>query len=200
MYPLKIALSSYAIIGVTLIIVAVSIGIYLLVLRKKSRATRALIIFYGFIVLSGVATLLTNSLMHWGRLFTPWQDFWILAGGIALAQFAYSLPEYKRSNEVRAITIAISALTAVAFIYCIAFCYNFLINQITDIHVSDYFYVLLPIGILCIVMLFIKRSLEISAQYRTAVLHLDAGSIWDNLVKPQGNNAKLLRAFALALL
>ena len=95
MYPLKIAFSSYAIIGITLLIVAITVAVYLSCLTSKTRATRALIFFFSCIALSGGATLLTNSLVHWGRLFTPWQDFWILAGGIALIQFAYLLPDKK---------------------------------------------------------------------------------------------------------
>jgi len=200
MYPLKIALSSYAIIGITLIIVAVSMGVYLLRLRSKSRATRALIIFYGCITLSGIATLLTNSLIYWGRLFNPWQDLWILAGGIALAQFAYSLPEYKRSNEVRAITTAISSLTALALIYTLYYDIIFLVNPARNIEISDYFYILLPIGILNIVLLFIIRSHEVTAEYRRTQLHIDPGSFLQNLIHPQGNEAKMLRAFAFALL
>lgn len=200
MYPLKIAMSSYAIIGVTLVIVATSVGIYLLRLRVKSRATRALIIFYGCIALSGMATLLTNSLIYWGRLFNPWQDFWILAGGIALAQFAYSLPDYKRSNEVQAITIAISSLASLALIYTIYFNINFLVNPALDIDISDYFYILLPIGILNVVLLFIIRSLEVTAEYRRNHLQIDSGTFLEKLIHPRGNDAKMLRAFALALL
>ena len=200
MYPLKIAMSSYAIIGATLIIVALSVGIYLLRLRSKSRATRALIIFFGCIALSGIATLLTNSLMYWGRLFTPWQDFWILAGGIALTQFTYSIPNYKKSNESKAITMAISSLTASALIYCLVFDYNFLINQRIDIDVSDYFYLLLPLGIITIVILFFTRSSEISAQFHSANVHLESGTVLDNLMHPHGNDAKMLRAFGFALL
>ena len=200
MYPLKIALSSYAIIGVTLIIVAASVGIYLLRLRTKSRATRVLIIFYACIMLSGMATLLTNSLIYWGRLFNPWQDFWILAGGIALAQFAYSLPDYRRSNEVKAITIAISSLASLALIYTIYFDINFLVNPALNVDISDYFYILLPIGILTIVLLFIIRSMELTAQYRRNHLHKDPGSFLEKLIHPRGNDAIMLRAFALALL
>ena len=200
MYPIKIAFSSYAIIGITLILVALSVGIYLSSLRAKSRATRMLIFFYGCITLSGLAMVLTNGLVHWGRLFTPWQDFWILTGGIALAQFAYSLPDYKNPSEEKAITIVLSILTTFALIYSLAFSYNFLIKQNTDIQVSDYFYALLPIGIFCIVMVFTRRSWECSMQYRTVDLQLGPGSFMDNLLRPRGNNAKMLRAFALALL
>ncbi len=200
MYPLKIALSSYAIIGITLMIVGVSVAVYLFRLSSKTRATKALIVFYSFITLSGLATLLTNGLVHYGRLFTPWQDFWIIAGGIALAQFVYSVPDYKQTNELRAITIAMSSLTALALIYCIVFSYNFVINERPDLQVSDYFYLLLPIGILCVVALFIKRSLEVSTHFRSVHLQLDPGSSFENLVHPSGNNAKMLRAFAFGLL
>jgi hypothetical protein len=45
MLPLQIAFSSYAIIGLTLFILAASITVYLLRLNPKYQATKALIVF-----------------------------------------------------------------------------------------------------------------------------------------------------------
>jgi nitrate/nitrite-specific signal transduction histidine kinase len=199
MYPLKIAFSSYAIIGITLLIVAITVAVYLSHLTTKTKATRTLILFFWCIALSGGATLLTNSLVHWGRFFTPWQDFWILAGGIALIQFAYILPDNKVLKETKAVTISMGSLVLLALVYCVIFSFNFLFNWSPELGVSDFYYLLLPIGTLGIVLLFIKRCVEVSAQYQTSNTHLTFKSFLEHLIHPKGNNAKVLRNFAFAL-
>ncbi|MFN2304249.1 MAG: hypothetical protein ACK2TV_11015, partial [Anaerolineales bacterium] len=199
MYPLKIAFSSYAIIGITLLIVAITVAVYLSCLTSKTRATRALIFFFSCIALSGGATLLTNSLVHWGRLFTPWQDFWILAGGIALIQFAYLLPDKKVSRETRAVTIAMSSLVVLALVYCLIFSYNFLFNWSPQVLVSDFYYLLLPIGTFGIVLLYIKRCVEVSAHDKSSDARITLKTFLEHLIRPSGNYAKVLRNFAVAL-
>jgi hypothetical protein len=101
MHSPQIVFTSYAIIGLTLLILAASIAVYLLRLPTKSRATWALILFFFMVALSGTATILTNALYNWGDLFAPWQDLFILAGGVALTYFAYNLPRYEPSRETR---------------------------------------------------------------------------------------------------
>jgi hypothetical protein len=92
LYPLHIAFSGYTVIGLILLILAATVATYLLRLHPKSHATRHMIAFFSMVALSGVSTILANGFFHWDRLFLPWQDFWILAAGVALIRFANIYP------------------------------------------------------------------------------------------------------------
>lgn len=199
MYPLHIAFSGYTIIGLTLLILATSTAFYLLRLTSKSQATWSLIGFFIMVALSGGATILANALFYWDRLFVPWQDFWILAGGVALVQFAYSLPRYERSLEAKSVLVAISSLAFLALAYCVIFDYRFLFNWTPGLDISDAYYLLLPIGTLLIVIIFLRRSVHFSLQAETTIIHSELNNIWQHLIRPQGEDARVFRSLAFAL-
>jgi signal transduction histidine kinase len=199
MVPFQIIFTGYAIIGLTLLVLAAAIAIYLLRLPSKSQATRALIAFFFMVALSGAAVILTNGIYPWDDFFAPWQDFWILAGGIALAYFAYSLPRYEASLEARAALFVMSILALMALAYTIAFDYRFLFERSPELVISDAYYLLLPVGILFIVIIFLRRSVQMSERHQSAASGLGTGSIWLRLVHPQSEDARTARNLALAL-
>lgn len=190
----QIVFTSYAIIGLTLLILAASIAVYLLRLPSKSRATWALILFFFMVALSGTATILTNALYNWGDLFAPWQDLFILAGGVALTYFAYSLPRYEPSREARAVLLLMSSFPLLALAYTIMFDYRFLFQRTPELNESDLYYLLLPLGTLLIVIIFLRRSALLSKQAGS-----NTRSLWQRLVHPEGQDAHALRNLALAL-
>jgi signal transduction histidine kinase len=190
----QIVFTSYAIIGLTLLILAASVAIYLLRLPEKSRATWALILFFFMVALSGTATILTNALYNWGDLFAPWQDFFILAGGVALTYFAYSLPRYEPSREARAVLLLMSSIALLALAYTITFDYLLLFQPTPELNESDLYYLLLPLGTLFIVLIFLRRSAQLSKRAGS-----NMSSFWRRLVHPTGEDARALRNLALAL-
>jgi signal transduction histidine kinase len=194
MHSPQIGFTSSAIIGLTLLILAASVSVYLLRLPAKSPATWALALFFFMVALSGAATILTNSLYEWGDVFAPWQDLFILAGGVALTYFAYSLPRFELSREARAVLLLMSSIAVLALAYTIAFDYRFLFQRTPELNVSDSYYLLLPLGTLLIVLIFLRRSAQLSKHATEST-----ASFWSSLVHPEGENARALRNLALAL-
>jgi len=199
-YPLKIAFSSYAIIGLTLVIIASSIAVYLSGVKPKNPATKSFILFNICIALSGVATILSNTIIHWGSIFVPWQDFWILLGGFAFSQFAYRISQREHTKESKIVLSILATLIFLAFVYCVVFGYRVLFNWEPSLDVSDYYYALLPIGILMVVFVFVRNALQISGKEQINESKALIGYIWANLTHPQNKDARALRNFAFALL
>jgi signal transduction histidine kinase/HAMP domain-containing protein len=166
---------------------------------SKSRTAWLLIGFFSAVALGGMAMILTNAIIHYHRLFAPWQDFWILAGGVALAHLAYSLPQYERSLEERVVTGAVGFLAVLALVYCIVFDYRFLYQWTPGLSVNDAYYLLLPIGILLVVIVFLRRSILVSTRHVAELDQAGRRSSWRHLLDPQGGHARLYRNMALGL-
>ena len=192
-YPLHIAFSGYAIIGITLLILSGSMAFYLLRQGPKTPASRALIAFFFLVAISGATTILANAFFYWDRLFVPWQDFWILAAGLALTQFAYSLPKVERSLESRVVMGTVSILVLLALGYSLVFSYRFLIKWTPGLNVSDAYYLLLPLGTLLVVLVFLRRCVYLSKQDQSNREEPVSVSFWVHLIRPWGNDAKAFR-------
>lgn len=200
-FPLDVAFSGYTIIGLTLLILASTVAVYLGGLPGKSRATRWLVAFFTFIALSGAATILTNLNTHWDRFFAPWQDAWILAGGAALTYFAFSLPILygdQRSVESRLAKFAMTGLAALGVVYSIVFDIRYLTQWTPELEVAGNYYLLLPLGTLLVVLIFLRRSVQLSARAGPDA-HTGPAGLWQRLVRPSGEDALMLRNLALAL-
>lgn len=201
MYPLHMSLTGFAIIGLTLLILSLTILYYLLRLPVKSRASWLLAAFFAGIALSGAATILTNGISFWDRLFKPWQDFWVLVSGAALSQFAYAVPDNDRPGEARFVLFLTSGLALLALGYSVIFDYRFVFHWTPGLDVQDAFYLLLPLSTLLVVAAFLRRSAHFSALTQAAANAGPAGRtpVWWRLLHPQGKDAQALRRFALAL-
>ena len=198
-YPIQIALTPYSIIGLTLLILAASIAIYLFRLPSKSRATWSLVGFFSMVAISGVMTILSNSILFYNSLFAPWQDFWILAGGIGLVQLAYSIPFHEPSREEKVAVGIASGLAVIALVYCLTFNFIYLFRWTPALDVHDSFYMLLPLGTLFIIVLFFRRSFILSELEGSSTNNIKKRSILQHLLHPSGNDAKAFRDLALAL-
>jgi len=198
-YPLLISLGGYAIIGLVLLILSGSMVVHLSRQTSKTLATKYLIHFFALIALSGGATILTNSLAHYSRLFAPWQDFWILAAGIALVRMVYSVPSHERLFEAKIVLGIVGSLVVLGLAYCLIFNYRFLFYWTPDVVASDAYYLLLPIGILLIIIIFLWRSYTFSIHDEKTTENAKTRGFWQHLVDPQGKNARTFRNLALAL-
>ena len=198
-HPDNIAFSGYAIIGLTLLILSASIAFYLWRLEAKTRATRSLIAFFSLVALSGVATILANAFLLWNSFFNPWQDFFIIASSIFLADFSFCIGDDERSLEARIVLVMVSSLTLLTLAYTILFDYLFLFRWTPNLNVNGLFYVLLPLSTLLIIIIFLRQSVQLSRRTNLDTVHQNVGNIWHLLFHPQGEKAKTLRNLALAL-
>lgn len=199
LYPIQVAFSGYAIIGLTLLIMAATVAVYLLRLPVRSLASRYLTLFFTAVAISGSMSILSNAFFLWDRLFVPWQDFWILAGGVALSQFAYTFPRDERARESRAVLLLTGGLALLALAYSVAFDFRFLFRGGAASRVSDAYYLLLPLGTAVIVILFLRRSVHHSVLAEAAAGGTGGGGVWRHLRHPQGKHAQALRGLAFAL-
>ncbi|MCA9872356.1 MAG: GAF domain-containing protein [Anaerolineales bacterium] len=196
MISTPVVFTGYAIIGLTLFILAAATAVYLLHMPEKSAATRYFIGFFVLIAFSGIAMVLTNAFLRGGSFFAPWQDLFVLASGIFLTQFAYAFPDNDRSPERRAALMILGSLTLLGLVYTLYFDYRFLFLWHTDPDASDAYYLLLPISLSLGTLIFLRRSIYHS---RRAETELQARSWGHYLLSPRGNVARALRNMALAL-
>ncbi len=202
MPPVYLSFTGFAIVGLTLFIVALTAAVSLLQLPTKSTATWLLTGFFAGVAASGVATILANGLFFWDRLFSPWQDTFVILGGLALTQFAYHFPRNDQPREARLILAGLSLLALVSIGYSLAYNYRFIFQWAPDVRVSDAFYTLLPIGTLISFVIFLRRSAHFSAltwlEDETSTGAVPP--VWQRLIRPSGREALALRSFAMALL
>jgi signal transduction histidine kinase len=202
MPALSVSMTGFAIIGLTLFILALTIAVALLRLPTKSTATWWLTGFFAGVAASGAATILANGFFFWDRFFDPWQDTFVILGGLALAQFGYHFPRNDQPREARFVLVVMSLLALLSVGYSLTFNYRFVFQWSPDVTVSDAFYTLLPIGTLLSFAIFLRRSVHFSAlawiERQTSTSHVP--SVWQRLIRPVSQEAQTLRSFALALL
>lgn len=158
MVPIQFRFTSYALVGLAILILSTGIVVYLVRLQQKNDASRLLLLFFCATTLSGIAIMLTNSLLFWNRMIAPWQDFWILAGGVALTQFAYCNPQYERSREATGVLVVAAALAGIALLYILNLNITYLTAWTPELEASDLYYLLLPLGVLLVIAVFVRRA------------------------------------------
>lgn len=201
MPPVEVSFSGFVLVGVTLLILALTIAVYLF-RRPKTRAAWLLMGFFAAVAVSGLMTILTNAYLFWGPLFDPWQDVFVLLGGASLGLFAYHFPSDDQPREARIMGAVLLAVVLVAFAYAARFDLQFAFAYTPGLDVADAFYVLLPLGTMLTIFIFLRRSAHYSA---LALAESGQGNqptrsfAW-RVFHPQGQSAKSLIGFALALL
>jgi signal transduction histidine kinase len=202
MPPLYISFTGYAIVGLTIFILAVTIAVSLLRLPSKSSATWWLTGFFAAIAASGAAMILSNGLPFWDRLFDPWQDTFVILGGVALTQFAYRFPRPDQPGEAKRVLWLIGGLALLSVGYGLVFAFRFISQWSPDLVISEVFHTFMPIGTVLSFVFFLRRSVHFSALAWAA--HPERAdqlpSVWQRLLHPLGQEALVLRSFALALL
>jgi len=153
----EVSLRGFAFIGMTLCVLALTIMVYLY-RRPRTPAVWLLIGFFSAITLSGIATILTNAFLFWGSMFDPWQDAFVLLGGVSLVLFAYQFPRYDQPREARIFAALMIGLTALAMGYALVFDYNYMFAYTPGLDNADEYYALMPIGTLIVVIAFARRA------------------------------------------
>ena len=202
MYPLHIAFEGYALIGMTLLIMGLATLFVILRQPAQTRATRLVAVFFAGIVLSGASTVLTNSIVFWGSLFDPWQDFWVLAAGLALVRYAYVHPRCDQPRESAMALLVTGTLACAALVLCLVFSYRFVFGWSPDLAVPDAYYLLLPFGTLVGIFVLLRRCVHLSQLESTTYDRRRDGwhsRVWHGLVHPRGGDARLMRSLGLAL-
>ena len=199
MEPLRIAFEDYALVGVTLLILAAVMLFFILRQPVKTPAAWLGAAFFAGVGLSGLSIVLTNGLVFWGRLFAPWQDFWLLAGGVALTRYAYAVPRDDQPREALAVLTASGALALGALAVCAWYSYPFFVDWSPALAVHEAYYLLLPLGTLVIVLLCLRRSVHLSRLEEASggASAAPRRAVWRCLASPAGNDALLMRNLAL---
>jgi two-component system nitrate/nitrite sensor histidine kinase NarX len=194
----EVSLRGFAFIGLTLCLMALTIMVYLY-RRQKTRSVWLLMGFFAAVALSGIATILTNAFLFWGTLFDPWQDAFVLMGGVSLALFAYQFPRNDQTREGRWVAGLMIGLFVIAMGYIAVFNYQYLFAYTPGLSAADAYYALMPLGTLIVVIAFARRAVHFS---RIAQAGDDNGirrSFAWHVLHPAGKEAKALAGFALAL-
>src|SRR5512139_3452653 len=102
----NIELGIFDLSGVIMLILAGTSFVYLFRVRQTSSASRMLFWFFLCVILSSLATIVTNIGTAWDLAFAPSHDAFLILGGLFLVRFAYLYPENDQAGEARwAITI-----------------------------------------------------------------------------------------------
>lgn len=196
----QLNLSLFALVGVIMLVLSGASFGYLVWVKNKSRSSWMLLWFFLCVIFSSIATILSNTGLVWDWAFAPAQDALLILGSVFLVRFAYLYPTDDQLDEARIITaiFVILALTAVG--YALSFAIRYISNLPNDIDENQAFYLITPIAIVILVLIFFRRSQHSSAQTIKANREARAGVEWiQTLIKPENPSALGLRNFGLAL-
>jgi signal transduction histidine kinase/HAMP domain-containing protein len=193
-------LGIFTLVGVIMLVLSGASFGYLLWVKNKSRSSWMLLWFFLCVILSSIATILTNSGAIWDWAFAPAQDAILILGSVFLVRFAYLYPSDDQPGEARVITTAFAVLALTSVGYAFSFAVRFISNLPTEVDENPAFYLITPIAIIILVLIFFRRSLHSSAQTIITNQGARAGaSSIQTLNKPDNQSALALRNFGLAL-
>lgn len=193
--------SYFAVVGMIMLVLAGTSFGYLLLIKNKSGSTRMLLRFLLCVVLSSVATILTNSGTPWAWAFAPSQDALLILSSVFLVRFAYSYPSNDQQHEARRVTTAFAVPALIAVSYAAFFALLYIFSLPTELSEEQAYYLLTPLTIMGVVLVFFRRSLYCSS--RPADLPVESvgpkTSPIKALLRPQNQAATTLRGYGLAV-
>jgi signal transduction histidine kinase/HAMP domain-containing protein len=194
-------LGIFALVGVIMLVMAGASFGYLLRVKNKSKPSRMLQWFFLCIIFSAIATILTNLGTDWGWAFAPLQDAFLLLGGIFLVQFAYSYPSEDQPDKAQWFFLIFTIIAFGAMAYAIYFALQFFRNLPSQLEEIQAFYLLSPISVLLMVIIFFNRSLHWSKKMdpMTDPDNGRMGFALNKLIKPKNVTAIALRNYGLSL-
>ena len=201
MLPWQLNFGIFSLVAVIMLVMAgVSFG-YLLRIKDRSRESQLLLWFFLCVIFSAIATLLTNLGMNWSWAFAPFQDALIILGGAFLARFAYAFPNQDDTIESKRVIRAFEGIAMLAMGYSLYFAYTYLSSLPVELDETRAYYLLTPISIFAMVLVFFRRSISVSMKEKSSP---EAGrGRWHGylsaLFKPRNLLATGLRNFGLAL-
>ncbi len=196
-----ISFGIFDLVGVIMLVLAGTSFSYLLRVENKSSSTWMLLWFFLCIMLSSIATILTNFGTVWDWAFAPSQDALLILGSLFLVRFAYLYPTSDQPMEARWMVTFFAILALAALTYAASFAIQYFANLPGDLDENQAFYLLTPTAILLMVLIFFRRSLHRSAQSLSSN-DIDKKSIrlsFKFLIKPLNRSAIALRSYGLSL-
>jgi len=201
MLPWQLNFGIFSLVAVIMLVMAgVSFG-YLLRIKDRSRASQLLLGFFLCVMLSAVATLLTNLGLTWSWAFAPSQDGFLILGGVFLARFAYVFPAREDSDEAKWIFRIFAGIAALALGYSFYFVFAYLSSLPADIEEIRAYYLLTPTAMFGMVLIFFRRSIAVSMQ-EPGIEQVGEGPGFGfllTLFRPRNQAGTGLRNFGLAL-
>lgn len=196
-----ISLGIFDLVGVIMLVLAGTSFIYLLRVKTKSSPSRMLLWFFLCVILSSIAIILTNIGTIWDWAFAPSQDALLILGGIFLARFAYSYPKNDQPREAQWVVTFFVLLALVALTYALSFAIRYIANLPGDLNENQAFYLLTPLVIAFMVIVFLRRSIHWSAGAipSSGEVSQPVKPSYKFLIKPLNRSAIALRSYGLSL-
>ena len=195
------SLGIFDLVGVIMLVMAGTSFMYLLRVKNKSSSSWMLLWFFLCVILSSIATILTNIGTTWDWAFAPSQDALLILGSVFLVRFAYSYPESDQPGEARWVAAFFLFLALAALTYAASFAIQYFANLPGGLDENQAFYLLTPSAILLMVLVFFRRSIHWSAQTQL-ISEIEAKPIkpaLKSLFKPSNRSAIALRNYGLSL-
>jgi signal transduction histidine kinase/HAMP domain-containing protein len=194
-------LGIFDLVGVIMIVLAGSSFLYLLWIKNKTSSTWMLMWFFLCVILSALATIVTNIGTAWDWAFAPSQDALLILGGVFLARFAYLYPQNDRPGEARWVFIFFVLLAAAVLTYAISFAFQYFAYLPGELNENQSFYLITPAAIGLLVIIFFRRSLHCSTQnlHSADLKNPPQKTFCKALLRPGNRSAYALRSYGLSL-
>jgi nitrate/nitrite-specific signal transduction histidine kinase len=187
--------------GVIMLVLAGTSFVYLLRLKNKSASSQMLLWFFLCIILSAIATIVTDIGTAWDWAFAPSQDAMIILGGVFLARFAYLYPDNDQPKESFRVVTFLSVIASIALLYAVTFAFRYIANLPGDLTEYQGYYLILPIMIVLTTAIFFRRSIHYSKEKNDHPNEVNkpARHYLTYLARPSNRFAIALRNYGLAL-
>ena len=201
MDPGQLSFGIFDLSGVIMLVLAATSFVYLLRVKNKSDSSWMLLWFVLCVILSSIATIITNIGTIWDWAFAPSQDAMLILGGVFLVRFAYLYPTNDQAREARWVVTFFVIMALAALAYAVSFGIRYIANIPGDLDENQAFYLLTPIAIILTVIVFFRRSTHWSAQthHPSETQKKSIKSSFKSFFKPNNLSAVVLRNYGLAL-
>lgn len=201
MEPDKLSLGIFDLSGAIMLVLAGTSFVYLLRVKNKSDSSWKLLWFFLCVILSSIATIITNIGTAWDWAFAPSQDAMLILGSVFLVSFAYSYPTSDQPKEARWVVTFFTLVGLASLIYAVSFSARYIANLPGDLDENKAFYLLTPITIILTVIVFFRRSIHWSAQthHPSETPKESIKPSFKSLFKPNNLPTVVLRNYGLAL-
>jgi signal transduction histidine kinase/HAMP domain-containing protein len=196
-----ISLGIFDLSGVIMLVLAGTSIIYITRLKTRSDSSLMLLWFFLCIILSAIATIITNIGIAWDWAFAPFQDAMLILSGVFLVRFAYLFPTNDQPSEARLVVTVFSVITLAALSYAVSFAIRYIAYLPKELEEYQAYYLVLPVMIILTVSIFFRRSIhyERIADQSAKTESESTGHFFKSLMQPDNRTVIALRNYGLAL-
>jgi signal transduction histidine kinase len=196
----NISLGIFDLSGVIMLILAGTSFIYILRLKTRSNSSQMLLWFFLCVILSALATIVTNIGTIWDWAFAPFQDAMLILGGVFLVRFAYLFPANDQPGEARLVVTIFSIIALTALTYAVGFAIQYIASLPRDLNENQAYYLVLPIMIVLVVSIFFRRSKYYDSMADNSFDFRNKSERFiKSIVRPNNRSALTLRNYGFAL-